>query len=193
MAAISSLDDPSLIRLLQSGSGVAFKEIYERYAADLINFSASKTFSLEIARDIVHDLFVNLWEKRATLNVDGSLKAYLFASVRYRIIDHIRKNITRESYARMIGELKIPAAPDGHQLLEGKELQESINSALNDLSPRVKEVYLLSREEHLSIPEIAQKLNLSEQTVKNQLTTALNHLRRSIPQLLVLWFVVFQS
>ena len=180
MASYATLTDLQLIDLLKKDDEGAFAEIYRRYAESLAGFASSKLFDLEDARDIIHDVFVKLWRERGKLQVDRDLKAYLFKLSRYRIVDKIRKNITREEYAAMVQALADRYEPGIEQQIAAKELQQSVEKALEELSPRVKEIYLLSREENLSIPEIADKLQLSEQTVKNQLSTALKHLRSSL-------------
>jgi len=178
--AYISLTDLQLIGLLKKDDELAFAEIYKRYAGALTGFAASKLFDLEDARDIIHDLFVKLWENKNQLQVDRDLKAYLFTMIRYSVIDKIRKNITRKEYAVMVQSLSDLHAATIEQQIAVKELQQNIQKSLNELSPRVKEIYLLSREQNRSIPEIATQLQLSEQTVKNQLSTALKHLRQSL-------------
>lgn len=174
------LTDLQLIDLLKKDDEHAFAEIYGRYAEQLAGFASSKLFNLEDARDIIHDLFVKLWMDRNQLQVNSSLKAYLFTLVRYRIVDKIRKNVTREEYAAMVMTLSVAHETTIEQQIAAKELQKNIERSLEELSPRVKEIYLLSREHHLSTSDIAEQLKLSEQTVKNQLTTALKHLRQSL-------------
>lgn len=180
MGAYHTLTDLHLINLFKKDDEHAFAEIYGRYAEQLVEFASSKLFSLQDARDIIHDLFVKLWEDRKQLQVNRNLKAYLFILVRYRIVDKIRKNITREEYASMIQALSTSHETTIEQQIAAKELQQNIEKSLDKLSPRVKEIYLLSREQNRSIPDIAKQLQLSEQTVKNQLTVALKHLRQSL-------------
>ena len=192
MQAAKKLTDNQLIQLLQDDDETAIAEIYSRYAKSLSDFAASKLYSLEDARDIIHDLFLKLWEDRKQLNVTSNLKTYLFTITRYRIIDKIRRNTTREEYATMLQSLSNAYQPNIEQQIAAKELQQTIENCINGLSPKVKEIYHLSREENLSIPEIAEKLGLSEQTVKNQLSTALSHIKKSVSStyisiLLVLW------
>lgn len=180
MAAYSILTDLQLIDLLKKDDEQAFAEIYSRYAASLAGFASSKLFDAEDAKDIIHDVFVKLWQERKQLQIDRNIKAYLFKTTRYRIVDKIRKNITREEYAGMVKALASQYEPGIEHQIAAKELQQSIAKSLDELSPRVKEIYLLSREENLSITEIAAQLQLSEQTVKNQLGSALKHLRQSL-------------
>jgi len=180
MASYNTLTDLELIDLLKRDDEPAFTEIYNRYAKGLADFTASKLFNLEDAQDIIHDLFVKLWEDRKQLTITSNLKTYLFTITRYRIIDKIRKNATRQEYSAMLQSLSNAYQSSIEQQIASKELQQTILKSLNQLSPKVKEIYNLSREENLSIPEIAAKLQLSEQTVKNQLSTALAHLRKSL-------------
>ncbi len=180
MKSYATLTDLQLTDLLKNDDEAAYKEIYARYAPLLADFTASRLFNLNDARDIIHDVFLLLWEKRQTLVINLSLKAYLFAVVRHRIIDRIRKNVTREEYAVMLQALASAYEPGIEQHLAAKELQQTINRALESLSPRIQEIYRLSREQNRSVSEIANLLGLSEQTVKNQLTAALKHLRKSL-------------
>ena len=180
MTTYSSLTDLQLADLLKNDDETAFAEIYKRHAESLAGFAASKLYSLDDARDIIHDLFLKFWEERHTVHITSSLKAYLFTLTRHRIIDKIRRNITREDYAVMLQALETSYDPGVEQQLAAKELQQTINRSLDTLAPRVREIYRLSREDHMSITEIAEKLQLSEQTVKNQLTSALKHLRQSL-------------
>ncbi len=180
MAAYTHLTDEELVTLLKQGDEQAFAEIYQRYAEKLAGFAGSKLYSLDDARDILHDLFVKLWEGREQLHITSNLQSYLFAVIRHRIVDKIRKNITREEYALTVQSFTVFCDEHGDKLLELKELRQAVGHSLNQLSPRIKEIYQLSREEGLSNREIAEKLHLSEQTVKNQLSVALKHLRETL-------------
>lgn len=185
MTIFNSLTDHQLIELLKKDDRSAFTEIYNRYAKALTGFAVSnnKLFDLSDASDVLHDLFAWLWLERKHLQITGSLKNYLFTATRNRIIDHIRKNSSKQRYAAFLAALEESYAHSALQHLEAKDLQQFLENSLAKLSPRVQEIYHLSRKEQLSIKEIAEKLDLSEQTVKNQLTTALNYLKRSLPLL----------
>jgi RNA polymerase sigma-70 factor (family 1) len=191
MATRSKLTDEQLTALVKNGDAQAFAEIYNRYAESLAGFAASKLYSLDDARDILHDMFVKLWENREQLHVTSTLQSYLFAIIRHRIIDKIRKNITREEYAFLAQSLTAVYDAGIDKQVEAKELQQNINKSLDELSPRVKEIYKLSRGEGLSNHEIAERLNLSEQTVKNQLSSALKHLRGSLGEIGIAAFTVW--
>jgi len=184
------LSDQELIRLIKTGDRAAFTEVYKRYAESLAGFAASKLYDLDDARDVLHDLFVKLWEDRYNLSVNDNLRSFLFAAIRYKIIDKIRRNVTRQEYDVLLQALAEPQANGIEQQLEAKELQALVDQSLEQLPAKTKLIYQLSRDEHLSITEIAQRLNLSEQTVKNQLSIALKHLRQAIAGLGILALMI---
>jgi RNA polymerase sigma-70 factor (family 1) len=180
--------DQQTIALLKEGSNTAFAEIYETYAPVLISFAAAR-LSLEEARDIIHDLFVHLWQERQHLHIQVSLKAFLFAAVRYRVIDRIRRQSTLKKYADQIASLPTTELTTEEEVY-ARELEKKLHAAISEMSPRIREVFKLSRFSSLSITEIAEHFQVSEQTVKNQLTTALAHLRARLGKTaFVLWWL----
>lgn len=111
MQRVNHLDDIELVDRLNNGDESAFAQIYQRYAGSLAGFAASKLYCLEDAQDVFHDVFVKLWADRKELKVSSNLKTYLFTIIRYRIIDKIRRNITREEYAVMLQSLALAYEP----------------------------------------------------------------------------------
>ncbi|MES2458756.1 MAG: RNA polymerase sigma-70 factor [Bacteroidota bacterium] len=175
-----ALSDYELIQLLKDDDKAAFTEIYSRYIEGLAGFANSHLYDLDDTRDILHDIFAKLWEDRHDLEISGNLKSYLFSATRYSVIDRIRRKVIRRDYALKLSALQTFDDYGADKILEAKELQKKILALLEGLPARTKQIYQLSRDEQLSSMEIAQKLDISEQTVKNQLTIALKHLRRSI-------------
>ena len=178
MTSIAELPDDGLVPLLNKGNRDAFRVIYERYAEKLIGFAASKLYDTDDAADVLHDVFARLWSEREHLQVTGSLQSYLFSAIRYRIVDKIRRNVVRQEYAHLLLNLEQQyAAAD--ERLRVREVQETIETSLKSLPDKTQQIYHLSRREHLTVAEIAATMGLSEQTIKNQLTIALKHLRES--------------
>src|SRR5690606_13182923 len=127
---------------------------------------------------------ISLWVQRHTIDIKTSLKAYLFASVRYRVIDQIRKNINRREYAAMVTQLADNMVADVESAAHVKSIQRQLETVVDTLPARTKQIYRLSRQHHLAVKEIAAELGISEQSVKNQLSTAMNHLRISCSKLI---------
>lgn len=183
MAEINYTDE-ELIPLIRQGDESAFGLLYNRFAEELTGFAASRLSSLEEAKDVIHDLFVYIWKEKEEIFVRVSVRAFLFSAVKYRIIDHIRKNITREKYKEQLSRLDA-FLPSAIEKLDVKDLQNKVDTAVSNLSPRVQQVFRMSRYENLSTKKIAQQLQISERTVKNQLTTALTYLREKLGSLAI--------
>jgi RNA polymerase sigma-70 factor (family 1) len=174
--------DAMLLQGIRQGDAAAFKVLYDRYWQRLYVKACARVDRNE-AKDIVQEVMTTLWRRRNDVFTfeDGEIGRYLFTAVKYRVISH---------YAYGAGAAVIPNA-DVFELpgveaaaasssLEAKEFSEFIETEIRALPPRMQEIFRLSREEELSIADIARRLNLSEQTVKNQLTEALRRLREAL-------------
>jgi RNA polymerase sigma-70 factor (ECF subfamily) len=172
------LSDAELLHAIKEGDAAAFKVLYDRYWERLY-LKACQRVDKDEAKDVVQEIMTTLWRRRKEVFTfeDGEIGRYLFTAVKYRVISH---------YAYSAAEIKNSALFEvlsGHvstNPLETKELSEFIESEVSRLPARMQQVFRMSREEDVSIPEIARNLNISEQTVKNQLTEALKRLRVSI-------------
>jgi RNA polymerase sigma-70 factor (ECF subfamily) len=187
LASLKALSDDKLITLLKEGDHAAYAEIYKRYVISLTRFAESKLYNMEEARDLIHDLFVTLWSDKDSLIIKDNLKSYLFAVTRFQIINKIRKNVVREEYAAKLRNLS-PAFHSLDEELDARELDANIRTKLAELPDKTQYIYQQSREEEKTIQEIADDLNLSNQTVKNQVSIALKHLRQSLSSFLFTFF-----
>lgn len=168
-------NDNSLLQELKNGDVNTYLEIYDHYSKELMAYAASRLTDYEDAADLVHDVFLKLWLSKTQIK---DLRPYLYTLLRNLIIDHIRKNSTRTVYAKMLQSLVEPEY-NMEEELNARELQKIVDEAISGMPARAKEIYKMSRLENLSIQQIAQRLNISEQTVKNQLSIANNLLRQA--------------
>lgn len=180
--------DEELLALMRQGEAKAFEAVYHLYAERLIHYASARLQSLEEARDMIHDLFVQLWVQRAELSVTVHLGAYLFASVRYRIIDHFRRSEVRRRYQDSL-PVAAQTVMDSDQSVRSKDAGQMLQRAIAELSPRLQEVFSLSRFQYLTTAQIAEKLGTSERTVKNQLTSALAQIRAKMPVEMIILFL----
>lgn len=128
---------------------------------------------------MLQELFISLWEKRHSLILRESLKAYLYQVARHKIIDIYRKNATYRKYLQQLIE-HFDAQPHSiTETVDNKARTQELFEAINHLPDRMKEIFMLSRFENLSVEQISTHLGLSQQTVKNQITKALKILRTS--------------
>lgn len=166
-----------MLLLIRQGERQAFHEIYERYWQKLYRVAAKKIRSGDEAKDLIQDLFVSLWLKRETLVVNTSLSAYLFTAIKYKVINYIEANIVKQDYVNSLDKAVIDYDNSTREKIVCNDLESLLQTGIDTLSPKVREVFELSRKEHLSVNEIAEKLKVSHQTVKNQISKALKTLR----------------
>lgn len=185
----------SYIRELRGGSHKAFNAIYDMYADKLYSFALAHTKSQETAGDIVQETFLRLWTMRESLTVDGSLQSLLFTISNHRLIDLFRKQINKTEMELYIG-YKEEASQEENTEAETRLLYDDFVKTLKLckklLTGRQLEIYELSREKGKTIGEISETLNLSEQTVKNQLTTALKKIRGGLLKSNILYLLLFE-
>ena len=180
MALHGSYTDEQLIASLRNGDAGAFTEIYERYWDQLLAYTMRAIRRQPDAEDIVQELFVSIWRRRHELEIERALSTYLYNSVRYLAIRHIEKNSTYSDYLQRLA-LRIAVeeglVPGVEAEIFGRELGEQIDRLVLQLPEKMQEVFILSRRHHLSYKEIADRLSISEETVRKQVYKSLQILR----------------
>jgi RNA polymerase sigma-70 factor (ECF subfamily) len=145
------------------------------------------------AEDLVQELFVSLWRRRLELDIDHRLSTYLYNSARYLAIRHIKRNSTYTHYLQRLAAQSGPGEAETSALeseIFGRELQGHIDRLIEELPEKMQEVFVLSRKHHLSYKEIANRLSISEETVKKQVYKSLQFLRNRLgplPAGLFIW------
>ncbi|WP_114936840.1 MULTISPECIES: RNA polymerase sigma-70 factor [Mucilaginibacter] len=184
------MSDTVLISRLKADDEAALTMIYRRYWASLFKAAYNILKDRQACEDIIQELFIKLWDCRAEVQINVSLKAYLYASVRYGVYRQIRTGapVRNEIFDDLIERLHTPAT---HNSIEHKELLLQINQVIDTLPEKCREVYKLSREECLSHKEIALQLNISTKTVENHLTKALRELRGSLSTVFIVEALMF--
>lgn len=173
MNGYAALDDHDLLDLLRKGEAPAFDTIYQRYWALLYQHAYYILHDKEACGDIIQDVFVWLWQHRQEVK-PISLKPYLKAAVRFKIANYIRAGKVRDSFFDALQE------NEGYTIIDDlavKELKTIIAQAVNTLPEKCREIYRLSRHEHLSNAAISRRLGISEKTVENQMNIALKRIR----------------
>lgn len=143
-----------------------------------------------LAEEVVQDVFLSFWEKRMTLEITGSIEAYLFRAVRNTCLNHIKHAKVKHRFAMA----QIPSLSEEEGRVTDKvvelELQEKIDECVDQLPPERKKIFKLSREEGLKYKEIASQLGLSIKTVEAQMGKALKFLRENLMEYLPVLIVM---
>jgi RNA polymerase sigma-70 factor (family 1) len=173
--------DENLLYRMAKDDQAAFATLYRRHWEALFITTIRATGNKEEAEDIIQEVFASLWNRRKVLNLTGPAAGYLQASVKYRAINYIDRNFIRRNYLATLSEVAeagVPASPE--VLLRVKEMQQLIQTIIEDMPPKMREVFQLSRREHLSHKEIALRLGISEETVKKHIQHAMQLLRSAL-------------
>ena len=169
-----------LLNLLKKGDMTAFDIIYKKYCKRLYGF-VIRYVKYEIdAEEIVQEVFIKIWENREKINLYSSFESYLFTISYNSTISLLRKRIHEKKYLEYIKSCQDEDFSELTDELYFNELNSKIESLLDELTPRQKEIFLLSREEGLTYNEIAKKLGISSNTVKNHIVSVLSFLKSNI-------------
>ncbi|WP_158526258.1 RNA polymerase sigma factor [Pedobacter paludis] len=191
MKAQATLSDTELATRFNSRDVSAFILIYDRYWAPLYLHARRMLQDEEQARDVVQDVFTNMYTRMGSFELKSTLSSFLYSSVRNGIISLIRKKKTRVDYLWYLQGNWNEQVESTEEYMRGLELKEKIESEIAALPPRMRKVFELSRRAHLDIGEIAGEMGISEGTVKKQMQYALKILKGRLTSIILLEFMAF--
>jgi RNA polymerase sigma-70 factor (ECF subfamily) len=180
-----------LISQLKRGSSKAFDSIYRMYAKRLYAYCLQFTKSPEDSEEIVQDVFVKLWTNREQIKQEDTLRSLLFIMTKHHIINAFRSRINQPAYEEYISCKETESVNDAGQQMEYQDFVVRFKKAIQTLPATQKKVIILSKIKELSNKEIAEKLALSEQTVKNSLSVGLKDLKAAIGKLHFPYILIF--
>lgn len=163
--------------MLASGDRSALDEIYKRYHGILYSHAYRRFPDREEVRDIVHDIFISLWNNRQNLQITTSLPAYLYTSVRNRILNVIRHQKVHDTFAGSLQGFIDKGENITDDNLREKELIRLVEQEVAALPPQMRLIFEMSRNLEMSHQQIAAELNLSPLTVRTQVRNALRILK----------------
>jgi RNA polymerase sigma-70 factor (ECF subfamily) len=170
----------SILKRLRNSDKKAMDEIYCLYYKKLLNFCVSYLKDEDAALDVIQETFIKLWDKHKTLSGESSLDALLYTISKNTILSIFRKRLSEEKYQDFIMHAQANNSSSTENVLNYNLLNEKYKILVDQLPEKRKEIFLLSREKGKSTKEIAEQLNISEKTVKNQMTQALAFLKKNL-------------
>jgi len=181
------ITEEDLLYALKSDQKGSLKQIMETWYARLFNFADGYLKNEEWSKEVLQDVFLQLWDHRAQLYQDTNLKAYLFTITRNRCIDVIRKERAslqfqkdkKDEYLRLMHSYNALHDPILDEIFT-KEFQAGIDKIIDALPDQCRQVFILSREKGLKNREISDKLELSLKTVESHITKALKTIREEL-------------
>ncbi len=169
-----------------------FEELFRQYFYPLTGFANHILYDPEASRDVVHTVFVNLWENREHMHLNTSLKSWLFTSVKNRCLNYLRDNrkfIHGDPSENQMTDKMAEAEKD---LMAVAETEGRIKMAIDKLPDACRKIFLMNRFEGFKYREVAEKLGISEKTVETQMSRALKILRNELKDLILILLILLK-
>ncbi|OIN55515.1 RNA polymerase sigma factor [Arsenicibacter rosenii] len=181
----TALTDELLLVELRNDDEQAFREIYLRYWKKLYHLACRKIESVEVVEELVQDVFLNLWERRATARINH-LEAYLTTAIRYTVINHIKTLIVHDKFLDHSLRYSSGSVNSTDEQVDLDDLMLRMEVALHELPEKTRQVFRLNRIEYKSVKEVATQLNMPQRTVEYHLHLAIRSLKVLLRDFLVI-------
>ncbi len=192
MSQQTRAEEQERLHRLSQGSQEALMELYDQYWDKIYHIVRRRTGYPEFAQDIAQDVFILVWDKRQDFKDVQCFNAYLATMAKNLALRHIKRAAAETSAQREFiyrHGRNLPDTSLDDVVLE-RQYDDLVRHAVADLTPRQKQIYQLSKSEHLSHEEIAHRLNLTQNAVKKHMANALVYIRRRIKNHIVYFLPV---
>ncbi len=179
------MDDQQKLRKgLKEGNKEIFEEIYKQYYSPLCFYCVRYVGDMEEAKEIVQGLFLKIWLKRNELDINTSVKSYLYRAVQNYALNYLHQQKTKQKYIINKAHFPNQMSENGQIKLEEEELKKLIKRAVLKLPEKRREIFELSRYENMKYSQIAEHLTISVKTVEAQMSKSLKYLRQVLKEYL---------
>lgn len=178
---ITVADTDILLRLKQ-GDEKAFEAVYWKYSSWVYNFIHSLLYDKSLAEDLTQTVFLKIWEKRAIIDPELGFDSYLFAIARNLVYKETENRLLSEQFHVALNDHSVATDSLTEENIDAESLREYIDTLIEQLPSARKEIFQLSRRQHLSNKEIASRLSISEKTVETQLYRALRFIKQKLSE-----------
>lgn len=194
-------DDKFLFARIAEGDQLAFSKVFYSFGGRIYSFVHKITRSATLTEEIVQDVFVNIWKKKDSLHEIEQPASWIFTIAANLTYNHLRAEARARKAEEALRTRETETTNNPDERLDAKEFEELIKKTVDLLPEQRRIIYKMSREDGLTHEEIAQKLNISKNTVKNQLVQALKFIRQQVQQrsgnifpiLLSVWIEIHQN
>ena len=183
--------------VLRVSNEAAFEKVFKLYFKSLHAYAFTFTKESETAEEIVQNVFFKIWEKNSHLQMDDSLKSYLYRAVHNESLNYIKHEKVKSSFQLAYSGYSDFTAADASEVIIATELEAAIQKSIDQLPAQCRLIFQMSRYEQLKYQQIATQLNISIKTVENQMGKALKVLRQKLieylPFILFLFYLIQKS
>lgn len=177
--------DETTIEALQQGSHKAFEEVFLAYFDKVKHLLIGLLRSENDAEELAQDIFVRLWMNHISIDPNKAFNTYLYTTTRNAALNYLKHKLVEENYKNSFSSLDEEEADSSDEILFAKEISLLVEMAVSRMPVQRKKIYQMSREKGISNNEIAEELGISKKTVENQLSLALQEIKRVISAFLI--------
>lgn len=174
--------DTDILFRLKQGDEKAFEAVYWKYSSWVYNFIHSLLYDKSLAEDLTQTVFLKIWEKRAIIDPELGFDSYLFAIARNLVYKETENRLLSEQFHVALNDHSVATDSLTEENIDAESLREYIDTLIEQLPSARKEIFQLSRRQHLSNKEIASRLSISEKTVETQLYRALRFIKQKLSE-----------
>ncbi|MEM0938886.1 MAG: RNA polymerase sigma-70 factor [Bacteroidota bacterium] len=173
-------NDLFLFDQVKKGNLSSYEVIFKKYYKDLHRFAFSYVREGTIAEEMTQEVFLYIWEKRKKIEIQTTLKTYLFSAIKNKCLNYIKLELPKQQSMTDISEVLLNVSTSPKDEGENDRLKRYIQRAIDALPTKCRQIFILSRNAGMTYDEIAEELDLSKKTVENQMGIALRKLRESL-------------
>lgn len=187
--------DSEILLAIRQGNERVYETIFRKHYQALCNYACGILKDIDDSEEVVQSIFLKLWEQREGIEINVSLKSYLYRAVHNTCLNRIKHLKIQETYRQYVGDYLEETFDSATEIMDKVELENRIENALEKLPEQCKIIFKMSRFEELKYQEIANKLGLSIKTIENQIGKALRIMRMELSDYLpvVLLFMLFSN
>ena len=176
---------------LKSGNHKSYEILFRHFYAPLCNYAYSILRDSDEAEDMTQKVFCKLWEQRERIEIHTSVKSYLYRAVHNDCMNRIKQYSIRTEHNEFYAYEKDLISNEVESAVLATDLEQQIEIIIENMPPRCREVFKMSRQQQLSYSEIAQTLQISANTVETQIVKALRMLRTGLKDYLIILTLLF--
>ena len=187
------IPDSDILLAIRQGNERVYETVFRKYYQALCNYACGILKDMDDAEEVVQSIFLKLWEQREGIEINVSLKSYLYRAVHNTCLNRLKHLKIQETYRQYVGDYLEDTFDSATDIMDKVELENRISEALEKLPEQCRIIFKMSRFEELKYQEIANELGLSIKTIENQIGKALRIMRTELSDYLpvILIFVKF--
>ena len=183
------IPDSEILLAIRQGNERVYETVFRKHYQALCNYACGILKDMDDAEEVVQSIFLKLWEQRESIEINVSLKSYLYRAVHNTCLNRLKHLKIQDTYRQYVGDYLEETFDSATEIMDKVELENRIENALEKLPEQCKIIFKMSRFEELKYQEIANKLGLSIKTIENQIGKALRIMRMELSDYLPVMFL----